>query len=178
VAFDTSATIRSRSPSRSPADASHDAFSSSLTTTVFSQRSMRQFGASLRRATPKGHNPSSPAQHRIKDPSYIGPSLRSGHTPAPHTLARQDHDRSSSGLPSLAIVAPTAFADYGPRVCDDCGSGQVPVDPGGGDCPLRVRWKANTRAIVMPPNSKCRRQCAGTDRGKTGNSIPCSGRPR
>src|ERR1019366_5389630 len=31
------------------------AFSSSLTTTVFSQRSMRRLGASLRRAAPKGH---------------------------------------------------------------------------------------------------------------------------
>ena len=45
---------------------------------------MRWFEASLRRATPKGQDPSSPAQHRIKDPSYIGPSLRSGHTLAPH----------------------------------------------------------------------------------------------
>ena len=75
MGFDTSATIRLRSPSRSPPDASHDAFSSSLTTTVFSQRSMRWFEASLRRATPKGQDPSSPPQHRIKDPSYIGPSL-------------------------------------------------------------------------------------------------------
>ena len=32
------------------------AFSSSLTTTVFNQRSMRRFDASPRRATPKGHN--------------------------------------------------------------------------------------------------------------------------
>ena len=55
VGFDTSATIRLHSPSRSPPDASHDAFSSSLTTTVFSQRSMRRLEASLRRATPKGH---------------------------------------------------------------------------------------------------------------------------
>jgi len=47
---------------------------------VFSQRSMRWFGASLRRATPKGQDPSPLAQHRIKDPSYIGPSLRSGHS--------------------------------------------------------------------------------------------------
>ena len=47
---------------------------------------MRRFGASLRRATPKGQDPSSPAQHRIKDPSYIGPSLRSGHTLEPHKL--------------------------------------------------------------------------------------------
>ena len=45
VGFDTSATIRLRSPSRSPPDASHDAFSSSLTTTVFSQPSMRRFEA-------------------------------------------------------------------------------------------------------------------------------------
>ena len=42
-------------PSRSPPDASTDAFSSSLTTTVFSQRGMRRLEASLRRATPKGH---------------------------------------------------------------------------------------------------------------------------
>ena len=47
---------------------------------------MRWFEASLRRATPKGQDPSSPAQHRIKDPSYIGPSLRSGHTLEPHRL--------------------------------------------------------------------------------------------
>src|SRR5205814_8135158 len=66
--FGTSATIRSRSPSRSPPAASTDAFSSSLTTTVSSQRSMRRLEASLRRATPKGQDPSSPAQHRIKDP--------------------------------------------------------------------------------------------------------------
>src|SRR5207247_3690872 len=46
---------------------------------------MRWFEASLRRATPKCQDPSSPAQHRIKDPSYIGPSLHSGHTLAPHT---------------------------------------------------------------------------------------------
>src|ERR1019366_9098853 len=53
--FGTSATIRSRSPSRSPPDGLTGAFSSSLTTTVFSQRSMRRLGASLRRAAPKGH---------------------------------------------------------------------------------------------------------------------------
>ena len=64
--FDTSAAIRLRSPSRSPPDASHDAFSSSLTTTVFSQRSMRWFEASPRRAAPKGRNPSSSAQHRFR----------------------------------------------------------------------------------------------------------------
>lgn len=54
IFFDTSAAIHLRSPFQSSPDASYDAFSSSLTTTVFSQRSMRRFGASPRRATPKG----------------------------------------------------------------------------------------------------------------------------
>src|SRR5262249_52558514 len=63
--FDTSAAIRLRSPSRFPPDASHDAFSSSLTTPVFSQRNMRRFDTTPRRAMPKGHNPSSPTQQHI-----------------------------------------------------------------------------------------------------------------
>src|SRR3954467_12210646 len=46
--------IRLRSPSRSPPDVSNDAFSSSLTTTVVNQRSMRWLETSLRRAVPKG----------------------------------------------------------------------------------------------------------------------------
>ena len=53
--LDTSTAVRLRSPSRSPPDAITRAFSSSLTTTVFSQRSMRRLDASPRRATPKGH---------------------------------------------------------------------------------------------------------------------------
>src|ERR1022692_3762865 len=53
--LDTSAAVRLSSPSRSPPDAIMRAFSSSLTTTVFSQRSMRRLDASPRRATPKGH---------------------------------------------------------------------------------------------------------------------------
>src|SRR6478672_7109224 len=77
--FDTSATIRLRSPSRSPPDASYGAFSSSLTTTVFSQRSMRRFEAFLRRTAPKGQ-PSSFTQHRIRNSTYTDSPLRSGHT--------------------------------------------------------------------------------------------------
>src|SRR6266511_353855 len=50
------------------------AFSASLTTTVFSQRSTRWFGASPRRATPKGL-PSSLAQHRIKESRLHQPPL-------------------------------------------------------------------------------------------------------
>ena len=47
-------TLQQWSSSRSPPDASPGAFSSSLTTTVFSQRSMRRLEASPRRAAPKG----------------------------------------------------------------------------------------------------------------------------
>src|SRR5580693_3436591 len=52
--FDTSSAVRSRSPSRSPPDAFSCAFSPTLTTTVFSQRSLRRFDITPRRATPKG----------------------------------------------------------------------------------------------------------------------------
>ena len=55
LTFDTSTAIRLRSPSRSPPDTLTGAFSSSFTTTVFSQRSTRWFGTSRRRAVPKGH---------------------------------------------------------------------------------------------------------------------------
>src|SRR5207247_2718244 len=76
--FGTSATIRSRSPSRSPPDASTDAFSSSLTTTVFSQRSMRRLEASLRRATPKGHETfiSRTAPHQGPAPTSSPPRVQ------------------------------------------------------------------------------------------------------
>src|SRR3954454_12444324 len=52
--LDASSVVHLRSPSRSPPDAVIRAFSSSLTTTVFSQRSMRRFDTSPRRAAPKG----------------------------------------------------------------------------------------------------------------------------
>jgi len=64
-------TLQQRSSSWSLPDASPGAFSSSLTTTVFSQRSMRWFEASPHRAAPEGHNPPSSAQHRIRSPTYI-----------------------------------------------------------------------------------------------------------
>ena len=63
------------SSSQSLPDASWTPFSSSLTTTVFSQRSMRRFGASPRRAAPKGQ-PSSLVQHRIENP-YLHAGLLS-----------------------------------------------------------------------------------------------------
>ena len=79
--FGTSATIRSRSPSRSPPDASTGAFSSSLTTTVFSQRSMRRLEASLRRAAPKGHETfiSRTASHQGLAPTSSPPRVQDTH---------------------------------------------------------------------------------------------------
>ena len=86
--YDTSAVVHSRSPSRSPPDAITGAFSPSLTTTVFSQRGMRRFEASLRRATPKGrnlHHPSSIAPDAL---SYMSTPSRSGHTAWGNAQAR------------------------------------------------------------------------------------------
>src|SRR5207247_1695518 len=100
-----------------PPDASHDAFSSSLTTTVFSQRSMRWFGASLRRATPKGQDPSSPAQHRIKDPSYIGPSLRSGHTLEPHRVSGSLKSTDGARTARVGAVTLTVPPGFWPLTC-------------------------------------------------------------
>ena len=79
---DTSTAVRGYSSSWSPPDTSKDAFSTSLTTTVFSQRSMWRFEASARPATPKGQ-PSSLAEHRFLkvSPTYIKTSVpRSWHT--------------------------------------------------------------------------------------------------
>src|SRR6478672_7090489 len=75
-ANDTSTAVRGYSSSWSPPDTSNDAFSTSLTTTVFSQRSMWWFEAPARPATPKGH-PSSLAEHRFpKSLSYLHQDLR------------------------------------------------------------------------------------------------------
>jgi len=73
VCFDTSSANHSRSSSRSLPDASYDTFSHSLTTTVFGQCSSGRFEAFPRRTTPKGHNPSSFTQHRIKK-LYLHPA--------------------------------------------------------------------------------------------------------
>src|SRR6185312_14809593 len=75
-ANDTSTAVRGYSSSWSPPDTSNDAFSTSLTTTVFSQRSMWWFEAPARPATPKDH-PSSLAEHRFpKSLSYLHQDLR------------------------------------------------------------------------------------------------------
>src|SRR6266508_2342905 len=82
IGLDTSTAVRSRSPSRSPPDANSRAVSSSLTTTVFSQRSMRWFDASPRRATPKGQQSFiSCTAPRSITPLPQGNLPRSWHTP-------------------------------------------------------------------------------------------------
>ena len=58
--------IHSRSSSRSHLTPLQGALSAPFTTTVFRQHSRRWFEASRRMATPKGHEPSSPAQHRVQ----------------------------------------------------------------------------------------------------------------
>ena len=57
------------------------AFSSSLTTTVFSQRSMRRFDVSPRRATPKGHNLHHLHSTASRRPPYIRTPLRAHGAP-------------------------------------------------------------------------------------------------
>src|SRR5213592_1932225 len=106
---------------------------------------MRWFEASLRRATPKGQDPSSPAQHRIKDPSYIGPSLRSGHTSAPTACS---HPASTApargpmsimgGLLWLAGARPPGQAPPG----DEVAAERV------GRCLLRLRQRLRVRFRV------------------------------
>src|SRR5213079_1805159 len=112
--FGTSATIRSRSPSRSPPDASTDAFSSSLTTTVFSQRSMRRLEASLRRATPKGHETfiSRTAPHQGPAPTSSPPRVQD-------TL-RHAHCRGApQDAPNCAARSTCALTPNRPRVVQD-----------------------------------------------------------
>src|ERR1035438_10706743 len=83
MGFDTSAVVHLRSPSRSPPDAITGAFPPSLTTTVFSQRSMGRFEASLRRAAPKGRNLHHPSSIAPDHPPTSDSPSRSGHTTAP-----------------------------------------------------------------------------------------------
>ncbi len=96
--FDASSAVRSRSPSRSPPDASKCAFSSSLTTTVTNQRSMRRFDASPRRATPKGQQSFITCTAPHQEISYGDPSLRSWRT--------QDQPAEARGNFATGSIAP------------------------------------------------------------------------
>jgi hypothetical protein len=119
--LDTSSAVRSRSPSRSLPDPSTGAFSSSLTTTVFSQRSMRWLDASPRRATPEGQQSSifrtAPRINRLLPHPT---SSRSRHTPVPQRALMDPQVTSDLGdrlpglqndpdrpLPELLVVLPS-----------------------------------------------------------------------
>jgi len=74
---------------------------------------MRWFEASLRRATPKGQDPSSPAQHRIKDPSYIGPPCVQDTPRHPQANASLDEEFTHNGeLMSLRLIYLHMIEEY------------------------------------------------------------------
>jgi hypothetical protein len=83
------------------------AFSSSLTTTVINQRSMRWFDVSPRRATPKGHNLHHPhsTTSRTLPTSQTGP-LRVRGTPKPHFTLKQNPLRRHHLDDFVACYAP------------------------------------------------------------------------
>src|SRR5215475_4808523 len=74
---DTSTAVRGYSSSWSPPDTSRAPFSTSLTTTVFSQRSMWWFEASARPATPKGQTFISYRTPIPESPTYLHPDPHS-----------------------------------------------------------------------------------------------------
>ena len=91
--LDTSSAVRLRSPSRSPPDAINRAVSSSLTTTVINQRSMRWFDASPRRATPKGHQ------------SFISRTAPQSITPLPQATSHARGTPQFPRVPSLIWIS-------------------------------------------------------------------------
>src|SRR3954451_18441607 len=97
--LDASTVVHSRSPSRSLPDTVIRAFSSSLTTTVFSQRSMRRFDTSPRRAAPKGQ-------------TFIFCTAPRLITQLPSDLPRSWHTPVAQG----ALVDPQVPGDLGDRL--------------------------------------------------------------
>src|SRR5664279_2508275 len=98
------------------------AFSSSLTTTVFSQRSMRWFDATPRRATPKGHQSfiSHAAAHRLRSPTYIPTSLSAR---VAHTRVGLRRDQDPPDEPASDPPVP----DPGPGKTGDLGIADHPL---------------------------------------------------
>src|ERR1019366_2348306 len=130
------------------------AFSSSLTTTVISQRSMRWFDASPRRATPKGHNLHHLHSTASRSPTYI--ELLS---------ALVAHPRSSKfGLSRKRSGQPGAFAG----LLSFCRSARrAKSAPGRDACATE-----NTRRSFRPW-TRCRR-CSGCG-GRKGSGPPTVG---
>src|SRR6266542_2189450 len=107
VRFDTSSAVHSRSSSWSPPDASTDAFSSSLTTTVINQRSMRWFDISPRRATSKGHTFITCTAPHQETPLRHPPSAFVAHTRSkkrPRTSAETGTEPSTYYSPKVTIM--------------------------------------------------------------------------
>src|SRR3954470_15499227 len=143
--LDASSAVHARSPSRSLPDAVIRAFSSSLTTTVFSQRSMRRFDTSPRRAAPKGQTfISCTAPRSITQlPSNLP---RSWHTPVAQRRGvdvQQRADRAAGGQLGFAeITNPVLVHPHGSGagllvVLAGCSHGlsllarsEPPTDPG------------------------------------------------
>src|SRR3954466_10640370 len=96
--LDASSVVHSRSPSRSLPDTVIRAFSSSLTTTVFSQRSMRRFDTSPRRAAPKGQ-------------TFISCTAPRSITQLPSNLPRSWHTPVAEG----SLVHVDLTGDFGDR---------------------------------------------------------------
>src|SRR5674476_395405 len=134
------------SSSQSPPDVSWTPFSSSLTTTVFSQRSMRRFEASPRRAAPKGQ-PSSLVQHRIKNP-YLHVGLLSAFVT--HNVALL------MSCPPVAVEARTRRPTHAHRLLRKFDADRWRYDAPPADRALR------TRAGDGTPSSGCVRRGGGS----------------
>ena len=107
--------ISARLIPESPPDASTGAFSSSLTTTVVSQRSVRRLEASLRRATPKGHETfiSRTAPHQGPAPTSGPPCVQDTHR-HPQLPPRSRHPAPSSSSLSTKTSTNTARPAWSP----------------------------------------------------------------
>ena len=80
------------------------AFSSSLTTTVFSQRSMRRFDVSPRRATPKGHNLHHLHSTASRRPPYIRTPLRAHGAPKQIIQITRERVTAATGERTREVV--------------------------------------------------------------------------
>src|SRR5664279_2282057 len=121
------------------------AFSSSLTTTVFSQRSIRWFDATPRRATPKGHQSfiSHAAAHRLRSPTYIPTSLSAR---VAHTRSVSCRDASANPTCSIrAAIAASTFRAWASLT--QCTTRRV---GGGNRTPRRSQNRAEASRLTRP----------------------------
>src|SRR4051812_29612722 len=161
--LDASSAVHSRSPSRSPPDTVFRAFSSSFTTTVFSQRSMRWFGISppqgdtegpailhLLHSTAIDHSATSSdlprswhtpvAQRALVDPQIAG-DLRDG-------LASLDHHLH--GLSLELRAEPSTLLGHGPILSVERNCPRSLVHPSAGNGGGHVEAKARRGGLIFP----------------------------